>query len=179
VAIGPEGPAAAGGGGRLRAGDRDRDRVMDLLKTAFTQGRLTGEELDARTGWALTARTYAELNALTEDIPGIPGRDGPPGSPVPTQGGRARPPARIRRWRLARASAISVGCLALAFVAAYSGNLIDNAWHGPGPGPEHGWTRLLLLLAITAVIMAFVVMGHAVVTTLEERNSRGQQPGTG
>jgi hypothetical protein len=37
----------------------------------------------------------------------------------------------------------------------------------------------LLLLAITAVTTAFVVMGHAVVTTLEERDSRGQHPGTG
>ncbi len=35
---------------------------------------------------------------------------------------------------------------------AQSGNLIDNAWHGPGPGPGHGWTRWLLLLAITGVI---------------------------
>ena len=174
-----EDPTAAGGRGRLRAGDDDRDRVMDLLKTAFTQGRLTGEELDARTGQALAARTYADLDALTEDIPGIPRPDGTPGSPVPTQARPVRPPAPIRHWRLARASAISVGCLALAFVAAYSGNLIDNAWHGPGPGPEHGWTRLLLLLAVTAVITAVVVMGHAVVATLEERASRGQHPGTG
>lgn len=177
VAMGQEDPAAAGGGGRLKAGDEDRDRVMDLLKTAFTQGRLTGEELDARTGRALAARTYAELDALTEDIPGIPGPDGPPGSRAPTPTRPARPPSPVRRWRLARASAISVGCLLLAFVAAYSGNLIDNAWQGPGPGPDHGWTRLLLLLAFTAVITAFAVMGHAVVTTLEERNSRRQHPG--
>jgi uncharacterized membrane protein len=178
VAMG-EDPTAAGGRGRLRAGDDDRDRAMDLLKTAFMQGRLTGEELDARTGQALAARTYAELDALTEDIPGIPRPDGPLGSPAPSQAMPARPPSPVRRWRLARASAISAGCLALAFVAAYSGNLIDNAWQGPGPGPEHGWTRLLLLLAVTAVITAVVVMGHAVVATLEERSSRGQHPGTG
>jgi DUF1707 SHOCT-like domain len=179
VAMGTEDPAAAGGGGLLRAGDGDRDRVMDLLKTAFTQGRLTGEELDARTGEALAARTYAELDALTRDIPDIPRPDGPPGSPAPSQARPARPPSPVRHWRLARASAISAGCLALAFVAAYSGNLIDNAWQGPGPGPDHGWTRLLLVLAIMAVFTAFVVMGHAIVTTLEERNSRGQHPGTG
>jgi hypothetical protein len=179
VAMGMEDPAAARGGGRLRAGDDDRDRVTDALKTAFTQGRLTGEELDARTGQALAARTYAELDALTEDIPGIPRMEGTPGSPVPGHASPARPLSPVRHWRLARASAISVGCLALAFVAAYSGNLIDNAWQGPGPGPEHGWTRLLLLLAITAVITAFAVMGHAVATTLEDRNSRGRHPGTG
>jgi hypothetical protein len=180
VGIGKD-PAVPGGVGRRRAGDDDRERVMDLLKTAFTQGRLTGEELDVRTSQALAARTYAELDALIEDIPGTPAPDGRPGWPVPSQAGSARPlvpPAPVRRWRLARASAISVGCLALAFVAAYSGNLIDNAWQGQGPGPNHGWTRLLLLLAFTAVITAFTVMGHAVATTLEERNSRRRRPGT-
>jgi Domain of unknown function (DUF1707) len=178
VAIGPQDPATPRGGGRLRAGDDDRDRVMELLKTAFTQGRLTEEELDARTGHALAARTYADLDALTEDIPSTPRPEGPPGSPVPRQARPTRPPTP-RRWRLALASALSAGCLGLAFVAAYSGNLIDNAWHGQGPGPDHGWTRLLLLLSITAVITAFVVMGHAVATTLEERTSRRQHPGTG
>jgi hypothetical protein len=170
--MGKEDPVVPGGGGHLRAGDADRERVMDLLTTAFTQGRLTGEEFDARTGQALAARTYGELDVLTEDISGTPTPDGPPGPPVPSQAKSARPPAPMRRWRLARASAISVGCLALAFVAAYSGNLIDNAWQGQGPGPNHGWTRLLLLLAFVAVITAFTVMGHAVATTLEERNAR-------
>jgi hypothetical protein len=173
--MGPEDPAAARGDGRLRAGDDDRDRVTDLLKTAFTQGRLTVEELDTRTGQALAARTYAELDALTEDIPGIPRQGGPPGVPFPGQARPACPPSPVRYWKLARASAISVGCLALAFVAAYSGNLIDNAWHGPGPGPDHGWTRLLLVLAIAAVLTACAVMGNGVATTLEERNSRKQQ----
>lgn len=88
------GSGGSGGYGRLRAGDDDRDRVMSLLKTAFTQGRLTGEELDARTGQALAARTYAELDALTEDIPGIPRPDGPASSPVPNPASPARPSPR-------------------------------------------------------------------------------------
>jgi hypothetical protein len=173
--MGPEDPAAAGGDGRLRAGDDDRDRVTDLLKTAFTQGRLTVEELDTRTGKALAARTYAELDALTEDIPDIPRPGGPPGVPVPGQARPARPPSPVRYWKLARASAVSAGCLALAFVAAYSGNLIDNAWHGPGPGPHHGWTTLLLVLAIAAALTAFAVTGNGVATTLGEMSSRRQQ----
>jgi hypothetical protein len=182
VAMGMQDPAAAGGGGHLRAGHDDRDRVTGLLKTAFTEGRLTGEELDARTGQALAARTYAELDALTEDIPGTPRLGGLPGSPVPSQASQpsqARPPFPVRRWRLARASAISTGCVALAFVLAYSGNLIDNAWQGPGPGPEDGWTRLLLVLALASVVTAFAVMGQALIATVEERGPRGQHPGTG
>ncbi len=175
VATGEE-QTAAGGSGRLRAGDADRDRVTGLLQTAFMQGRLTREELDERTGQAFAARTYAELDVLTEDLPGIPRLDGPAGSAVLSEFGPACPPSPVRRWRLARASAISAGCVALAFVAAYSGNLIDNARQGPGPGPDHGWTRLLLVRAMTALITAFAVMGHAVAATLEERSARRQHP---
>jgi hypothetical protein len=62
-------PGAAGRG-RLRAADADRDQVIDALKTAFVEGRLTKDELDMRAGHALAARTYAELIAITADIPG-------------------------------------------------------------------------------------------------------------
>lgn len=179
MAMGTEDPAAVGGGGSLRAGHDDRHRVTELLKTAFTEGRLTEEELDERTGQALAARTYAELDALTADIPGIPRLDGPPGSPVPSPATPTRSPSPVRYWRLVRASAISAGSMFLAFVLAYSGSLIDNAWDGPGPGPDRGFARLLVLLALAAVVTAFVVMGHAIVATVEERNSRGRHPGAG
>src|SRR5580658_8036325 len=71
-----EGPAA--GRGHLRAAHADREHVIDLLKAAFVQGRLTKDELDARTGQALTARTYAQLAALTDDIPAGPQTARPP-----------------------------------------------------------------------------------------------------
>jgi hypothetical protein len=58
--------------GRLRASDADRDRVIETLKVAFTQGRLTRDELDLRAGRALLARTYADLAAATADIPARP-----------------------------------------------------------------------------------------------------------
>jgi hypothetical protein len=60
---------AAAGRGQLRASHADREQVIDLLKTAFVQGRLTKDELDARVGQALASRTHAELAALTTDIP--------------------------------------------------------------------------------------------------------------
>ena len=44
---GPEDPAAAGRG-RIRAGHADREQVIEALKNAFVQGRLTRDELDAR-----------------------------------------------------------------------------------------------------------------------------------
>jgi hypothetical protein len=43
--------------------------VIGTLKAAFVQGRLTRDELDLRVGQALAPRTYAELAALTADLP--------------------------------------------------------------------------------------------------------------
>lgn len=53
----------------LRASHEDRDRVVELLRVAAGDGRLTAEELDQRLEVALTARTYGELAALTADLP--------------------------------------------------------------------------------------------------------------
>src|SRR6266567_282331 len=77
VMTGPQDPAAAGGD-RLRAGHADRELVVEALKDAFVQGRLTRDELGARTGRALTARTCAELATLTADIPAAAGPARPP-----------------------------------------------------------------------------------------------------
>jgi Domain of unknown function (DUF1707) len=57
----------------LRASHQDRDKVVEVLRTAAGDGRLTAEELDQRLDAALTARTYAELAVLTTDLPAVPG----------------------------------------------------------------------------------------------------------
>ena len=46
---------------------------MELLRVAAGDGRISAEELDDRLERALTARTYAELAALTTDLPAMPG----------------------------------------------------------------------------------------------------------
>ena len=56
--------------GQLRASHQDRDRVVEVLRVAAGDGRLTAEELDQRLEAALTARTYADLAVLTTDLPG-------------------------------------------------------------------------------------------------------------
>jgi hypothetical protein len=66
---GDEIAAAAAGLGCLRASRADRERVIDALKAAFVQDRLTKDEFEARIGQVLTSRTYAELAAVTADIP--------------------------------------------------------------------------------------------------------------
>jgi hypothetical protein len=62
---------AAGAGGRnhMRAAHADREQVVHMLKTAFVQGRLAKDEFDLRVGQVLASRTYADLGALTADIP--------------------------------------------------------------------------------------------------------------
>ena len=64
---------AAVAGEELRASHADRDQVVELLRVAAGDGRLSAEELDDRLERALTARTYAELAPLTADLPATPG----------------------------------------------------------------------------------------------------------
>jgi hypothetical protein len=66
-------PAGPGGlpaaKSELRASHEDRDQVVDQLRVAAGDGRLTPAELDERLEQALTARTYRELAVLTADLP--------------------------------------------------------------------------------------------------------------
>jgi len=48
----------------MRAADADRDRVVEFLQRAYSEGRLSKDEYDVRMGGALAARTYADLDQL-------------------------------------------------------------------------------------------------------------------
>lgn len=76
----------------MRAADRDREEITEILREAYAEGRLDQAELDERTDAALRARTWGELRRLTADIPPpAPGADLPsaevrrPGSPLVRQ----------------------------------------------------------------------------------------------
>ena len=58
--------------GKMRAADADRDRVVGFLNTAYTEGRLSKDEYDARLDSALSARTYADLDQVVTDLPVAP-----------------------------------------------------------------------------------------------------------
>jgi class 3 adenylate cyclase len=60
-----EAPAAPTG---LRASHADRDRVVEVLRTAAGDGRLSADDLDQRLEAALTASTLAELEPLLADL---------------------------------------------------------------------------------------------------------------
>ena len=61
--------AAGGERGKMRAADADRDRVVEFLNTAYSEGRLSKDEHDGRLENALSARTYADLDQLVTDLP--------------------------------------------------------------------------------------------------------------
>ncbi len=58
--------------GKMRAADADRDRVVGFLNSAYTEGRLSKDEHDARLESAMSARTYADLDQLVTDLPVAP-----------------------------------------------------------------------------------------------------------
>jgi Domain of unknown function (DUF1707)/Domain of unknown function (DUF4190) len=85
----------------------DRDRTMDVLKSAYTEGRLTKTEFDERSGRVLAARTYADLHGLVADLPTGPGG---PALPAPYPAGYYSPQLA------ARTNGFAIGALACGIV---------------------------------------------------------------
>ena len=78
MTVGPGYGAANMARAQMRASTADRDRAVELLTRAYTEGRLDKDEHDARVERAMTAATFAELDAVVMDLPG-----GGPVAPVP------------------------------------------------------------------------------------------------
>jgi Domain of unknown function (DUF1707)/Domain of unknown function (DUF4190) len=55
--------------GKMRTSDVDRDRAVELLNVAFSEGRLSRDEYDGRLENAFSARTYADLDQIVTDLP--------------------------------------------------------------------------------------------------------------
>ena len=55
----------------LRASDGEREAAAEALRVHAAAGRLDFEELDARTGAVLSARTRADLHAALADLPAV------------------------------------------------------------------------------------------------------------
>lgn len=56
----------------LLASDAVRDSAVDALSEAYAQGRLSSNELEQRTGLALSARSYGELDDVLHGLGGLP-----------------------------------------------------------------------------------------------------------
>ena len=114
-------PLAAGGGrGKMRASDTDRDRVVEHLNVAYSEGRLSKDEYDGRLEKALFARTCADLDQIVADLPAhapavVPLWPGPTGS----------------RWRASPARSRSSRSAA----GDHPGDRVRP--HGPAPDQAH------------------------------------------
>lgn len=54
---------------QMRAADADRDRIVERLRSAAAEGRLSADELEGRLETALAAATYVELDRVVADLP--------------------------------------------------------------------------------------------------------------
>jgi hypothetical protein len=144
--ISVEGAGRAG----LRASDAEREQVIGALKAAFVDGRLTGDELDARVDQVYAARTHGDLASVVADLP----------TALIGARRRRRDPWRAtkRAWRF-EYSALLPGVVAVILL----------------PGGPHvtGWT----LLGWAAVIYpVFWALGAAKVVANRRLRSATEQP---
>jgi DUF1707 SHOCT-like domain len=147
-------PAARSDRGHLRASHADRDHVVSTLKVGFVQGRLTKDELDLRVSQALTSRTYADLAALTADLP--------PGlitAPRPRQVARAQ--ARSPLTKAAVGAAVIIP--APAFLAAALITDSDPLFH-------------VALIVVFVSFMTWIVAGVQMIDNWLGKHPRGQLP---
>jgi len=147
--------AVGDGHGHLRASHVDRDHVIDTLKAAFVQGRLTKDELELRVSQTLTSRTYAHLATLTADLPA-----GLTGGPLRHESATAQVPP-VNKPLLWGAYAIlmaAIGSIAVAFPAG---------------------SLLLLTAGVLAILIAAPVAGTLTLDSWRADRSGGQLPQAG
>jgi hypothetical protein len=148
---GDQGAADAAARGYLRASHADREHVINVLKAAFVQGRLTKAELDTRAGQAFAARTYADLDALTTDLPAGLADAVPTGHAAWAQ---ARPP-------MSNAAKTGI-CVTIAVAVAVSVSI-----------PTGG---AALFLFAPFYFMALLVAGVQMLANWHDKRSHGQLP---
>ena len=149
--------AGAGGRGHLRASHADREQVIETLKIAFVQGRFDRDEFDVRVGQAFASRAYAELAAITADLPAGLTRLQPP---VP---GRVQ--SRQPGWRPGRVAAAATVLYAGVWVYAIV---------FPRGGDRDTDGVLVFLAGFVYLIISGICVGQA--AALREKRSDGQSP---
>ena len=149
--------AGAAASGRLRASHADREQVIDTLKAAFVQGRLTKDELVMRAGRTFASRTYAELAALTADLPaGLTGAE----LARRTARARARPP-------LSKAAKVVLWCTSAIPLSA--------VWTAVSLSSTERFDRLGVLV-LTLTLSGWTAVLTVRFASWQEKRSRGQLP---
>jgi hypothetical protein len=104
----------APGSSRLRASDRDRDVVLDVLAQAYADGRLDREEHDARSSAVAATKVLGDLVPLLEDLvpASLPATASVAASHAATTDVRAE---AVRRWSRDRREALT-GLVGLSLI---------------------------------------------------------------
>jgi Flp pilus assembly protein TadB len=133
---------------QMRAGDADRERYVEQLRHAHSEGRLDLEELQTRVDRAYAARTFGELDQLVSDLPAElvaepPRPDRPSPSTSPARRHRRQSGLRASWSAWAMVSGISVMIWALVSLSADQAAYFWPMWVA---GP---WGAVLLVLTLT------------------------------
>jgi hypothetical protein len=128
----------------MRAGDADRDRVAEILRAAYAEGRLDATELDERLAAVYAAKTVGQLAPLTRDLP-VPGA-GPPATLPDRSHDRSPWSMSLVGWTAVALVVLTVltrGRAAPLFVLLIPLALLVRSRQGPGapkerPGRQDG-----------------------------------------
>ncbi len=163
---GDQGAADAAARGYLRASHADREHVINVLKAAFVQGRLTKDELHARVDQTFASRTHAELAAVTADLPAGLARPEPVREPARGEGERpvARPGSVIRV-----ATGLYAGVWPLALLVPWPKGVDGDSAAAAGLVFTATPATLVYLLVV------LISVGHMIVAR-REKHSGGQLP---
>jgi hypothetical protein len=130
--------------GDLRVSDADRDRAVSELGDHFQAGRITTDELEERSGLALSAKTGNDLATLFADLPASQA----PGTGMPPVPGTAAP------LQQRRSPGVAIAAVACAFLA-----VIAVAGLLAGSHSDHGNWGGLVPLVIAVLILRRVLWG--------------------
>ena len=147
--------------GRLRASHADRDQVIDTLKAAFVQGMLAKDEFDLRVSQAFASRTYAELAAVTADLPAEPTAAQPP-KPARPQG--EQPVLRPGPVIMA-ATAVNAGVWAFTFIPHW-------APRNPESDPPPAIVLLFFTTNLIYPLVLAIAVGFMIAGWREKRSGR-------
>jgi hypothetical protein len=144
-----------GGYGNMRASTADRERVIDVLKAAFAEGRLNQDEFEQRAGQAFSARTYAELAEITADLP-----VGPLSIMVPQPPGyQPSSPSRPMN-RLAVASLVIALMPVIPLLAVFTGLIAHGQIQERGERGAGIATAGILIGGIVSLLFFFYALGR-------------------
>jgi hypothetical protein len=135
-------PGDPRGCGQLRASDADRELAAQTLRQAAVDGRLTMDELDQRLEAAYAAKTYAELEKLTEDLPAT-GVAAPVGGTLPAQRSRSNTDVKVRLL------ALGVAACAAGDAWAYVAGMRDQ-----GSTPYWWYVAIIGAGAVPSLLLA-------------------------